>query len=76
MKKRALRRHHRDRVGRNRRKLALSKGYEHIAESSLNALAERHPFNCGRRCLMCHGEKILGNGQRRQRWRRQWKSDL
>ena len=66
MKKRAVRRHHRARVARNRRKLMLAKGNEHDAAKPDGRLAERHPYDCGRRCLMCHGDKFFDKTRRRR----------
>lgn len=67
MKKRALRRHHRARVAAKRRKLMLAKGQDHLAERSDNELAERHPFDCGGTCLMCHGDKHLDPRRAREK---------
>jgi len=74
MKKRATRRHHRARVARKRRKLMLALHNDHLAERSDNQLAERHPLDCGSRCLMCHGEKILA--PRRAREKRRWRAEI
>jgi hypothetical protein len=67
MKKRAIRRHHSRRVAAKRRKLMLAKRQDHLAESSDNQLAVKHPLDCGGRCLMCHGEKFLDPRRAREK---------
>ena len=70
-RKRAERRAHAKRVAAARRALVMAQGsaeyYEHLSD---NAIAVRHPLDCGKRCFMCHGEKMLGSGTRRQQWKR------
>jgi hypothetical protein len=66
---RAVRRAHKRRVAAKRRKLMLAKRQDHLAKRSDNELAERHPLDCGSRCLMCHGEKLLDGSRRRRRLR-------
>lgn len=43
-------------------------------------LADRDPWDCGRRCFLCHFEKLTGGGSRRAReerqWRWEWRADL
>jgi hypothetical protein len=48
----------------------VAKGMTHVAEHSDNMLAVKDPFDCGHRCLMCHAEKILHGGSRRQQGNR------
>lgn len=80
MKKRAIRRHHRHRVAANRRKLMKARegvgdryinGPSRSETLSDNELAERHPYDCGKRCFMCHGDKLLDSSARRQRMKRE-----
>ena len=68
---RAQRRAEAKRVAANRRRLMKAIGHEHHVERSDNELATRHPLDCGRHCLLCHGEKFLESGSRRLRERRQ-----
>ena len=70
MRTRAYRRHQRARVReRHLREFAL------YAPSGLppGDIAVRHPFDCGRRCLLCHRGKFLE--PRRARERREWLRD-
>lgn len=62
MSTRAVRRHHRKRVADARRRFDR-------AGRSDNELATRHPLDCGRRCMLCHWEKLLCGGSRRARSR-------
>lgn len=67
MKKRSIRRHHRERVIAKRRRFLLAREGPGgiLAVRPDGKMAERHPYDCGKRCLMCHGEKLLGAGSRR-----------
>lgn len=65
MSLRAIRRHHAQRVAANRRPYATR-------QQSDNELAVRHPLDCGSRCFLCHGEKLVGAGRRRAREAREW----
>jgi len=38
-------------------------------------LADRDPWDCGRRCFLCHFEKLTGRGSRRARAKREWLRD-
>jgi hypothetical protein len=38
-------------------------------------LAGRDPWDCGRRCYLCHFEKLTGRGIRRARAKREWRRD-
>lgn len=75
MTPRAVRRHHKARLARERRKIWERSATPGIPgyERSDNQLASRHPFDCGRRCLLCHGEKFLT--PRRAREKRAWKRE-
>jgi hypothetical protein len=74
------RRFHTDRVVANRRRFLLDHDqgwmWEVPARVGWGKLADRHPFDCGGRCLMCHGDKLLDAGKRRRQedraWRRDW----
>jgi hypothetical protein len=74
------RRFHTDRVVANRRRFLLDHDqswmWEVPARVGWGKLADRHPLDCGRRCLMCHGPKLLEGGKRRRQedraWRRDW----
>jgi hypothetical protein len=69
---RAWRRHQVRRVARRRRPLDWRSQAPDIADPmSDNELATRHPLDCGSRCLMCHGDKFLGAGRRRQQGKRE-----
>lgn len=45
----------------------LAKRQDHLAESSDNQLAVKHPLDCGSHCLMCHGEKFLAPRRAREK---------
>lgn len=71
---RAWRRHQRTRIITKRKDFLRAYGgqegiLEHRPEGKL---ADRHPFDCGKRCLMCHGDKILDSQARRAEQNRQW----
>jgi hypothetical protein len=74
------RRFHTDRVVANRRRFLLDHDqgwmWEVPARVGWGKLADRHPFDGGGRCLMCHGDKLLDAGKRRRQedraWRRDW----
>lgn len=36
------------------------------SERSLGRFRDRHPLDCGGRCYLCHYEKLLYKGKRRQ----------
>lgn len=74
MRSRAERRHHRERVARNRvRDYEVMFGATDPDKRFLPAdLATRHPADCGNpRCGLCHGDKVYGSGARRQAGRRE-----
>jgi hypothetical protein len=56
------RRFHTDRVVANRRRFLLDHDqgwmWEVPARVGWGKLADRHPLDCGRRCLMCHPRHI------------------
>lgn len=56
---RAMRRHHVERLARKRRRFDMR-------GASDNELAIRHPLDCGSRCLLCHGDKLLGRRPARE----------
>jgi hypothetical protein len=72
------RRFHTDRVVAARRaryqREASGAGDPSQQRLSYGALADRDPWDCGRRCLLCHGEKHLAprRSRERVRWRREW----
>ena len=72
------RRFHTDRVVAARRARYLREtgagGHTSQKRLSYGALADRDPWDCGRRCFLCHGGKLLGSSrfQERERWRRDW----
>jgi hypothetical protein len=74
MPSRAERRHHRDRVSRNRTrdyKAALG-GTDTELKGLRPDLATRHPLDCGNpRCGLCHGDKVFLGGARRQAGKRE-----
>jgi hypothetical protein len=74
---RAWRRKQRDRVIANRKRFLMQReGPDGIlAHRADGKMADRHPYDCGRRCLMCHGEKILNKNARRARQKRAWLAD-
>ena len=72
---RAQRRAQKKRVAQNRRRQMKALGYEHLAEKSDNELAGRHPLDCGSTCLMCHHDKLLMGGSRRQQGKRDWQRE-
>jgi hypothetical protein len=78
------RRFHTDRIVSNRRARYLREQIdqwpyatnhdEWLAKTlSYGALADRDPWDCGRRCLLCHHDKFLE--PRRAREDRQWRKD-
>lgn len=73
---RAWRRHQRNRIIAKRKDfLRAYGGQEGILEHRPDGkMADRHPFDCGKRCLMCHGDKILDKGARRAAQKRQWQA--
>ena len=73
MRDRAYRRHQRARIrARHLRDHRLLCGWPELPPPK--DLAVRHPFDCGNRCLLCHGDKLLG--LRRARERRAWMREL
>jgi hypothetical protein len=72
------RRFHTDRVVAARRARFLREtpgaGGSSDERLSYGALADRDPWDCGRCCLLCHGEKHLAPRRARDRirWRREW----
>jgi hypothetical protein len=59
---RSARRHHVKRLARKRRPLDRR-------GASDNELATHHPLDCGRRCWLCHYDKLAGNRPPRERAR-------
>jgi hypothetical protein len=74
---RAWRRNQRARVIANRKRFLLDMGRDGILEHRPDGMmADRHPFDCGHRCLMCHGEKFLRKQARRAEGARQWQDAM
>jgi hypothetical protein len=80
----ARRRFHTDRVVAARRARYLNEMSGRVRDGDLDwignrlaygRLADRDPWDCGSRCLLCHGEKLLGAGCRRRREERLWRND-
>lgn len=71
MSKRAEKRHHIKRLADKRRPLQPAD-----FPKSDNELASRHPHDCGRRCLLCHYDKLVLGGQRRARAKAELTRDL
>ncbi|MEA2496145.1 MAG: hypothetical protein QOJ29_4056 [Thermoleophilaceae bacterium] len=71
---RARRRFHTDRIVANRRARFIRElGFE--TRLAYGRLADRDPWDCGRRCFLCHFEKLTGGGSRRARAERDWRRD-
>lgn len=68
---RAERRAQTKRVGKKRQQIGRALGQHESKLDSLNALAVRHPMDCGKTCFMCHGDKLLDSNARRQQGRRE-----
>lgn len=74
------RRFHTDRIVENRRaryKRESRYGLDYMDRFSrfgYGALADRDPWDCGSRCLLCHGEKFMEPRRTRENraWRRDW----
>lgn len=62
MRDRAYRRAQVKRVANKRRRWLPS-----LRKASDNELAIRHPLDCGRKCFLCHGDKLLDATARRVR---------
>ena len=75
---RAWRRQQRARIIANRKRFLLNReGPDGIlAVRPDGMMADRHPLDCGKRCLMCHGEKLLNAQSRRAEWERAWEQQL
>ena len=68
------RRFHTDRVVRNRRARYHHEWPFHPDRTlPYGLLADRDPWDCGRRCLLCHWDKLVE--PRRTREKRAWRND-
>lgn len=71
------RRFHTDRVVAKRRAF-IAERLDYLLDvpsrTGYGKLADRHPLDCGRRCMVCHGEKFLDPRRARETraWRRDW----
>ena len=60
--KRAIRRHHNERIIKKRLKLVQNDDLRHYKElkDEAHRLCKKHPYDCGSQCFMCHGDKLFG----------------
>jgi hypothetical protein len=72
MRTRAYRRHQRERtIAKHMRYLRASPWHgNHVPRD----IAVRHPADCGRRCFLCHSDKLMDNRrlQEHREWMRDW----
>ena len=74
---RAWRRSQRARVINNRKRYLLDSGQRELLEHrDEGRFADRHPMDCGGRCFMCHGDKLLDSQSRRAEQARAWQDAL
>lgn len=81
------RRFHTDRIVQNRRARYVREAPDWLGHyrtenhdewwakmMSYGRLADRDPWDCGRRCWLCHYEKLLGYPRAREKraWQRDW----
>jgi hypothetical protein len=70
---RAYYRKQRARIIANRAREMRDLGNDHMLDEP-GRMAVKHPLDCGRRCMVCHGEKLLNQGAKRAREKRSWRA--
>ena len=72
---RAYRRAQRKRIIDNRVNFLRETKQQHILEvCDPGRMDDRHPMDCGGSCFMCHGDKMLNKGAKRQQGKREWQA--